>query len=556
MSKVIDGVTYYTVRFLNYEGTDLLGTCDVPAGGDATPLAPQPETIAGMTFVGWNVDITNVQEDMTVRPVYQGAVTYYTVNFLNYAGTDFLSSQRVEQGGSATAPMPETIKGLTFTGWDTDFTNVQSDLTVRPLYAAQTFTVRFLNAEGTDVWSVQAVAYGGDADPPVPEKIPGSIFFGWSAGFRNVTADLTIRPVYHIIPPHPVLNFYRKNADNTSGDLIKSYAGVNACTISRKLNGECTIGIKLLTRQTEGYVTVNSRLELDGLVFNITEIKKNISGGMCYTEMNGEHISYILNDEEYKVEAFDMTGTPREILAVLLSGTPFTVGPVDSETPVTLRVNREATRRACVMQLIALVECEIEYYGYTIGIRSHVGSTSAIDIMKAATVQDISFSYNVSQGTTNYSLSLYQKGALELGDELALDFAPLGIDTASRIVGMEWNPFNYKEVSITVGDYIPTLNDSLYELISTVEDIRETTAKYTVEFGELIGNGTFYFTRAYRDRPYYHIQTSDGSAGTVTLNKKDGSAFGSYVGATLSGVHSNTTTLVVFYCTVPDETKS
>ena len=35
MSKTVDGVVYYTVRFLNYAGTDLLGTCDVEAGGDA-----------------------------------------------------------------------------------------------------------------------------------------------------------------------------------------------------------------------------------------------------------------------------------------------------------------------------------------------------------------------------------------------------------------------------------------------------------------------------------------------------------------------------------------
>ena len=42
MSYVLDGVTYYTVRFLNYDEDDLLGTVDVPEGGDATPYAPEP----------------------------------------------------------------------------------------------------------------------------------------------------------------------------------------------------------------------------------------------------------------------------------------------------------------------------------------------------------------------------------------------------------------------------------------------------------------------------------------------------------------------------------
>lgn len=63
MSEIIGGVTYYTVRFLNYAATDLLGTASVASGGDATALAPKPETIKGKTFTGWNVDITHVVED-------------------------------------------------------------------------------------------------------------------------------------------------------------------------------------------------------------------------------------------------------------------------------------------------------------------------------------------------------------------------------------------------------------------------------------------------------------------------------------------------------------
>ena len=489
MPKEIDGVTYYTVRFLNRDRSDLLGTCDVESGGDATALAPQPESYEGETFTGWSADITHVTEDMTV--------------------------------------------------W--------------PLYETQTFTVRFLNYAGTDVLSQQKVAYGEDAAAPTPERVQGHIFLCWNAPFKEVKSDLTIRPVYRTVPEKPTLNFYQRNADDTSGELIKSYGAVNACTIVQKLSGECTIRVKLLTRQTQDFVTVENLLELDGLVFHITEVKKSISGGMCYTEMAGEHVSYLLNDDRYKVESFDMTGTPRDILAILLSGTPFTVGEVDAAEPVTLRINKEVTRRACVMQLTALAGCEIEYYGFTIGLRNHLGSLLPIDIMRVATVKDISYAYNVSEGTINYSLSLYRKGALQLGDELSIDFAPMRINAASRVVGIDWNPFNFKEVSITVGDYLPTLNDSLYELMTSVEDIRQTTSRYTVEFGELIGNGTFYFTRAYLDRPYFHIHTSDGSKGTVTLNKKDGSAFSAYVGATLSGVNTDTVTLVVFYCTVPDE---
>ena len=486
MSYEKDGVTYYTVRFLNYDGDDLLGTADVEEGGDATPLAPEPEVFEDKVFTGWSSDITNITKDMTVRPLYRNL-----------------------------------------------------------------FAVTFMNHDGTEEVSVQYVDEGGDAIPPTPERVEGSIFIGWSGPFRNVTEDCTIYPLYREIPPSPVLNFYIPAEDGSSGELVKSYPAVNSCSIVRKLSGECTIDVKLLTRHSEGYVDVNSRLEIEGLVFYVTGIRKNISDGICFTQFTGEHITYILNNEEYTVTSFEMTGTVKGILETLLAGTPFTVGTVDTEEKVTLIINRECTRRAAIMQLLALAGGEIEYYGYTIGIRSHVGNETPVDIVKKAAVQDISFSYNVSDRTTNYEISLYKKGSLDLGDELILSFQPMAIQSESRIVGMDWNPFNHREVTITVGAYIPTLNDSLYEYISSVQDIREPDAKYTVEFGEMIGNGSFYFTRSYTDRPYFHIHTDDGSEGVITLNRSGGSEFGEYIGATLSGVSSTTTTLLVFYCTLP-----
>lgn len=428
-----------------------------------------------------------------------------------------------------------------------------SGIRIYDLKVEEYYTVRFLNKDKTDVISSQTVKKGQSAIAPEPPIEKGFIFIGWSTSFDDVQEDITVYPRYREISPHPVLNFYHKNADRTMGKLLKSYSGVNACTISKKMDGECTIDLKLLTRLTEGLVTVDDLLEIDGLIFNITEEKKNISGGMCYSQFVGEHISYVLNDDDYLVASFDMTGTPREILSVLLSGTPFYMGVVEFEEKVTLRVNQETTRRACVMQLLALVKGEIEYYGYSIGIRKHVGSSKPIDIMKSANVQDINYSYNAVEKRYSFSISLYKKGDLDLGDEILMNFKPLGLNKQRRIVGMEWNPFNFKEVSITIGAYVPTLNDSLYSLIETVENITEATAKYTVEFGELIGNGSFYFTRAYNDKPYFHIHTSDGSVGTVTLNKKDTSEFSPYVGASLSGVNSDTSTLLVFYCTVPVE---
>ena len=208
-----------------------------------------------MVFIGWSSDITNITHDKTVRPRYHNL---YTVTFMNYAGTAALSVQTVEQGYDASPPEPETISGMTFVEWDTDYTNVQSDLTIHPVYEVSGFTVRFLNYAGDDLLSVQYVDRGGDAVPPTPEKITGMIFIGWSASFLSVDSDRTIRPRYRAVPPNPALNFYVANADGSSGALLKTYKAVNACSIVQKLSGECTVDVRLLTRQSEGYPPLHS----------------------------------------------------------------------------------------------------------------------------------------------------------------------------------------------------------------------------------------------------------------------------------------------------------
>ena len=542
----------YTVRFLNYAGDDLLGVVFCEEGEDITDRAPEPEVFEDKVFVSWNVDITNIQEDMTVRPIYNFKM--YTVIFFLADRRTPLSTQFIPYGKDAEAPEPEKLEDRDFVSWDKEYTNVKRDLNIYPIYKTKTFAVRFYDKDGGYI-ATAITEYGKTAIAPAPRFYSRYIFLSWDKDYSNIRSNLDVYSIYRDVPINPLLSFYKKNEDETSGELIKSYRGVNACSIVQKLDGECTIEFKLTTKQTEDVISVSDRLEVEGFVFYVTQLKKTIMGGVCYSQFIGEHISYLLNNDAYKVSAFDQAGTPTEILTTLLQGTPFSVGTVDFTEKVTLRANKEATRRACLMHLVALVGGEIEYYGYTIGIRKHVGSETPIDIMKTNLVQDISYSYNVSDNTTSYSLSLYQKSGLALGDELKLFFEQLGIDSFSRIVGWEWNPFNYKEVQITVGQYLPTINDSLFSVIDEVQDITETTAKYTVEFGELIGNGSFYFTRAYRDRPYFMIQTNDGAEPVIELTRREGSAFGEYIGAKLSGVSSTTVSVVVFYCTIPEEEK-
>lgn len=76
----------------------------------------------------------NVLKQKTETYLAQYAPTYYSVSFVDGLTGDTISTQQVKQGMAATAPVPPTHAGYAFTGWDSDFSNVQSNMTVTALY--------------------------------------------------------------------------------------------------------------------------------------------------------------------------------------------------------------------------------------------------------------------------------------------------------------------------------------------------------------------------------------------------------------------------------------
>ncbi len=182
----------YTVTFEDYDGFELKSE-KVTEGGDATaPADPERE---GYHFTGWDKEFDNVQSDLTVTATY--AINTYNVTFYDKDGTTDLKTESVNYGYGATAPEYKEYEGLHFTGWDKDFDVITADLDVYAQYAVNTYTVTFLDWDDT-VLKTEQVEHGNDATAPVDPIRENYTFNGWDADFHEVKSDMTINATYAI----------------------------------------------------------------------------------------------------------------------------------------------------------------------------------------------------------------------------------------------------------------------------------------------------------------------------------------------------------------------
>lgn len=206
-------------------------------------FAPEAPSIKNKVFAGWNKDFTNVQSDLTVQATYTNGQTY-TVTFVDING-NAIKTQEVFAGESATAPNAPAVEGKVFNGWNKSFTNVSSDITVQATYRdAKSCTVTFKDYNGITLGTAN-VKEGGNVTAPVIPTREGYTFKGWSSSLDNITSDKTVTAQYTLISATNVF------------DIAYSVSGNNV-TVTLSLAGNvCLAGFEG-TLSFEGMTVVNA----------------------------------------------------------------------------------------------------------------------------------------------------------------------------------------------------------------------------------------------------------------------------------------------------------
>ncbi len=164
--------------------------------GEAAPL-PSTVNIEGYTFKGWDKDYSSIHSDMTITAILEPnstVKTQYTVTFM-VGGIPYLTL--VEAGGNAIAPITPTVdaEGNEFIGWDKSLLNINSDMTITAMFASPEYTVTFV-VEGIS-YPVK-VKKGETAVVPVNPTTDslGRTFIGWDSSFTNVQSNLTVNAIF------------------------------------------------------------------------------------------------------------------------------------------------------------------------------------------------------------------------------------------------------------------------------------------------------------------------------------------------------------------------
>lgn len=241
---------------------------------------------------------------------------------------------------------------------------------------------------------------------------------------------------------------------------------VVTATEFERINGEKTIQLtSILTQENTMLFRPDNIIEGDDL-YDISVYRKAQSEeGELIAEVEGEHISYRLNDPSYYMESYIKMDTPEVILTELLQGTDFTVGTVEFTDVITYSQQEKLSRRLLVMDLVSYLGGEIVFDRFKISIVQRRGSSitkSLTDGRNVEIVEEYYDKYDTDEHgnpRVSYICQLIEPININLGDSVSLKYETLAIDIELRVVSISKDPTNCGYTEFEIGNFVSGLED-------------------------------------------------------------------------------------------------
>ena len=212
-----------------------------------------------------------------------------------------------------------------------------------------------------------------------------------------------------------------------------------------------------------------------------------MADGMMVVYAECEHVSYRLNNST--AEYFSGSGTPAQVLGMILEETEFSVGECEITDEVAYVLDMPSTRRALLIKFIDWIDGELDYDGMDIIIRQHRGSDTPKVYTVGKDIKTIVKSVNKRQldndnnPLVSYNLDLAKNDGVSLGDFIIINNASLDINILLRIVSIGYDPYNPNNITIDVGRSVP---DSTDDYIGLTEKVTESSHIFGVTSADYI----------------------------------------------------------------------
>lgn len=244
--------------------------------------------------------------------------------------------------------------------------------------------------------------------------------------------------------------------------------------LHQSLNGECTLDITAPGRMLPGVIP-GDYVRMDTLYFTVSRVQKNSQIAGALFSVSCEHISYLLNDLTMPEGTY--SGSVSSVLGQILAGTPLSVGSVDVSGSFEIVVKSGANRRQVLQQWATITGAEISYNYTQVNFRTHVGSSTVVNLSEAENVVSLSIQMEAQSESVNYSAELSRLQTLKLGDEVHIQYASLEVDTTTRVISLDYDYFHPWNISMQCGAYVPTyyekVNDDFDDYEETLEETKD-----------------------------------------------------------------------------------
>jgi len=272
-----------------------------------------------------------------------------------------------------------------------------------------------------------------------------------------------------------------------------------------KINSDYTLSF---TTYLDGEITElinpNYIVEENDDYFDFVYYKKGQSeDGELTAEVECEHISYRLNEEEYDLEYFTELGTPVYILEKLLEGTGFTAGTVEFTEEAAYSLQETTSRRMALMDFVDYLGGEAYFNKFTVSILVSRGSQEPKDLTSGRNIEIIDKIFDKrgkdkdGNPLISYTCSLIKPMEINLGDIVSLDYATLEIDVSLRVVSISKDPYDSEFAEFEIGNFVPGLED----------DARK------IEVNTLYKNKTYYGARISPENGFESIRSDNMARG-------------------------------------------